>query len=501
MSNYLKMAKAALDAAESAEGEEFDKQMASYAKYMKLAQASKDLDSASVEDELPEEGSDPDVEESETPVAEKKTATKTARPPFAAKLGADKEPEGEEVTARARLEWAAKTLHVAKFGDQNAAFDQIGKELYGDVGGYYAASALKKADFRRYLKYGEGEGSKMAQMVVLSEKQIAEAVIEGVSIGEMKATMVEAQDTLGGYLVPEDFQQGEIISRLPSITVVRPRATVRQTTRDVYSVATRTGGNSQFIGNVRVYAVDESPTGSQSLTNATFGKVAIPINTLMANVPVSLNVLEDAGVDLASELAEEFALARAIQEDNWFLTGLGGAQPQGILQGNTTGGPSSPLSVVVESGSATTIPSGDVIKNIPYNLDFQYRQMNPVWVGSKSTRRVIATLKDSTGDYLWADRNQQLERGQIGKLEGYEFVESEILPSTTATNGVAYTSGVYPLVFGDMKGYRVVDRIGMSVTRYVDSTTAVQNQAIFVMRWRGGGQVTNGYQFVVLKLA
>jgi HK97 family phage major capsid protein len=49
-------------------------------------------------------------------------------------------------------------------------------------------------------------------------------------------------------------------------------------------------------------------------------------------------------------------------------------------------------------------------------------------------------------------------------------------------------------VFGDLTGYTIVDRIGMTVERYLDSATARQNLVYYVMRRRLGGQVTEPWR-------
>lgn len=424
---YLALAEAALDSED----------LAGHEKYLSLAKAADEQAKAVKSFTLP-------------------TSDPVRLPLLADDKGAIAKPED------AVKSWAYKQVYIKKYGTPAAEFDAIANELYGDAGGYYAVSAMKHADFRRYLRTGQGD-PRLARTLLLSQDQIAEAVIIGNTMGEIKATMVEATDTLGGYLVPEDYQQGEIISRLPGLTVVRPLATVRQTTRDAYSVAVRTGGDSRYVGNVRVTPVDESPTGTEANTNATFGKMTIPIHTLLADVSISRSVLEDAAVDLGSELAEEFGTARAIKEDEYYLIGSGVGVPTGILKNATTGGPSDANMITVVSGDAATLQGGDATKglvSVPYGLQAQYRQNGAVWIMNKATLATTRTLKDGMGRYLWADNNNLLAGGQSDKLLGYTVKESEALGNIAAN--------AYPIIFGDLKGYRIVDRVGMSIERYTD---------------------------------
>ncbi len=418
---------------------------------------------------------------------------KVLRLPFAP---SDDAPAGDDKD-RAVKNWAAKQMYIKRYGQPADAFDQIAHELYPDEGGYYQLSAMKHLDFNRFLKTGKFD-PRLERALVLSQDQIAEAVVLGNSVSEIKSTMIEATDTLGGYLVPEDYQLNEIISRLPGLTVMRPRATVRQTTRDAYAVAVRTGGNTQYIGNVRVTPVDETPSAaSVSATNATFGKITIPIHTMLANVPISRSALEDAAVDMGAELAQEFATARALQEDIWFLTGDGVGKPQGVLKDNTTGGPSDSNMITVNSGAAGSLTAAATsttgLMAVPYGLAGQYRQAGAVWVMNKAAVLASRQLTDSFGRPLWADNNNILAAGQPEKLLGYAVAESEAMGAISAGN--------YPIVFADFKGYRVVDRIGMSIERYLDSGTAGTDTVIYYMRWRGGGMPTNGWQFVSHKVS
>jgi HK97 family phage major capsid protein len=62
-------------------------------------------------------------------------------------------------------------------------------------------------------------------------------------------------------------------------------------------------------------------------------------------------------------------------------------------------------------------------------------------------------------------------------------------------------AGTYPLIFGDLKGYTIVDRVGMSIERYLDSATARQDMVAYLMRRRVGGKVMEPWRFAVQKVA
>lgn len=397
---------------------------------------------------------------------------------------------------------AVKTFFAQRYGDADAGMEQIARELYGRP--YAQAAWEKNVSFIKFLRAGAQDRD--SRTLLYSPGQIKSFLGLGMTIGEMKATQVEAQDVLGGFLVPEDMRD-RLVTRIQGLTVMRPLSTVVSTTRDRVTMPVATGGDDRYPGSVRAVWVDESPTGSQSETNATFGQVTIPVHTLMANTPVSKNLLEDSQGALAivGILEQQMASAFAIIEDEAFLTGNGVGKPMGILANATTGGPNTYAYGAVQevnSGGATSL-TPDAFKNLPYAIATQYRQAGAKWLMSRGTVRTIKTLKEAgtSGTYYWADRITQLQNGQPPKLEGYDIAESEVLGSPTTASGTTYTANVYPVLFVTQGAYTIIDRIGMDIMRYDDSTTGVQNAIRLVARRRVGGQVTLPWGIAAMKVS
>lgn len=296
-----------------------------------------------------------------------------------------------------------------------------------------------------------------------------------------------------------------MVTRIEGLTAMRKVATVISTTRDRVTMPVSTGGDDRYTGAVRVFKVDESPTGNEAATNATFGQVTIPVHTMMGHVAVSKNLLEDSqgALSILPYLNEQFATAFAIFEDQQYLVGNGVGGPQGVLRDSTTGGPYTYAygDVTTQNSGLATALQGDAFRNLPYAIATQYRMAGCSWIMSRGTVRVTKTLKAGDGTYLWADRNQQLQNGQPAKLEGYDILESEVLAAPTTSNGTTYTANVYPVLFVAKGAYAIVDRVGMSVDRYDDSTTAKANSIVLVARRRGGGQVINPWGIAAMKVS
>lgn len=278
------------------------------------------------------------------------------------------------------------------------------------------------------------------------------------------------------------------------------------TASDRVTMPVSDGGDDRYTGSVRVFKVDESPTSTQAATNALFSQTTVPIYTMMAHVAVSKNLIDDSrgAAAILPYLTNQFGVAYAVFEDEQFIVGNGVAGPQGILKDGTTGGPFSYSygAVTTQTSGLATAIQGDSIRNMPYALATQYRQAGCAWFMSRGSVRVTKTLKDGSGAYLWADRNQQLLNGQPSKLEGYDIKETEVLASPTATSGTTYTANVFPILFVAKGSYLIVDKAGgMDVQRYDDSTTAKANSIVLVLRRRVGGQVILPWGIAAMKVS
>ena len=379
-------------------------------------------------------------------------------------------------------------------------------DMYG--GNYRAVRYQKAADFTRWIRSGNYNPA-LKSLVVYTPEQIMLELAGGMSVADLKAaqkaTQVESQDTSGGYLVPEDFRDS-VVTRLQGLTQMRSVAETITTASDRVTMPVSDGGDDRYTGPVRVFKVDESPTSTQAATNALFSQTTVPVYTIMASVAVSKNLIDDSrgSAAILPYLNSQFSAAYSIFEDEQFIVGNGIAGPQGILKDATTGGPyvfSYGSIATAVSGAATSI-LGDAIRNTPYAIASQYRQAGCKWFMSRGSVRVMKTLKDGTGDYLWSDRNQQLQNGQPTKLEGYDIAETEVLASPSTNTSTTYTANVYPILFVAKGSYLIVDKAGgMDVQRYDDSTTAKANSIVLVMRRRVGGQVLLPWGIAAMKVS
>ena len=422
------------------------------------------------------------------PEAEIKTekAVDPVRLPFSEST--EEDPKEKEPVVKSGFD---KPSYVLRYGEEDNAVKAVLNDVYGND---YASMRSGQQDaFNKYVRAGDSaldrdEEVLLKTMIMLPE-QIRQDIHQEVGVSVIKATLQEALNDLGGYLVPEDYRV-QMVKRLMGATIIRPLARVVTTNRDAVEYPKLEGGNDRFTSAVRVTWVDEVPSDANvAETNPTFGMVRIPVHTVMARTDISRNMLEDSAFNVINEISTLFAEAAAIDEDVQFITGIGGGTPLGVL-GERAGAELVPVAGVetVDTGASSTMQADGLI-DLAYALPAQYRA-NAVMVASRTTHRDIRKLKDTQNRYIWEDNYQT---GQPATILGYPALESESIPAVAADS--------YPVIFGDFSGYLIADRIGMTIERVTDVTTVGRNKVALFMRRRLGGQVIDPWKFKAQKVS
>lgn len=390
-----------------------------------------------------------------------------------------------------------KSVYVLKYGNMGDAVKGVVTDMYG--GNYLEKRANQNRAFSKYLRYGNERLSAKEhdslQELIYTPDIVEQEVKAGYSVKEINSNKIDQQEAsleLGGVLTPVDYH-ADLIKRLMGMTFVRGRARVVTTARDSVEWPRLEGGNSLYTSAARVTWVGQeipsSATAAQ--TNVTFSSVKVPVHTVMARVDLSRNLLEDAALNVPALIAELLSESMAVDEDAQFLTGTGGATPEGVLGARATGNDASPVTGVgvTNSGAAAALTADGLI-DLVYSLDAQYLA-DAIMVGRKATFRDIRKLKSGVGDYLW---QSGLERGAPPQVLGYDYYMNENMPAIGAN--------AHSILFGSWsRGYLIVDRIGMTLERVTDVTTTGQNKVAMFARRRLGGQTVAPWSFVALKVA
>lgn len=296
--------------------------------------------------------------------------------------------------------------------------------------------------------------------------------IERISPDEVKALTVST-DANGGYLAPEEFGS-ELIKLLNEYSPIRSYARVVSISAPEIKYPRRVSGTA---------ATWVSETGDRTESGMTFEQITLTPFELATFTDVSNQLLEDNAYGLEGELLADYAESFGKTEGVAFIKGSGTGQPNGIM--TATG------IKEVKTGVAAAFPStnpADVIIGMYHAIATTHAQ-NGAWLMNRNTLSVIRQWKDGTGRYLVLD---PITAGGVMTLLGRPIVEMPDMDDIGA--------GKFPILFGDLSGYRIVDRVGLSTLRDPYSL-AGKGQVRFHARKRVGADLTHPDRFVKLKVA
>ncbi len=373
-----------------------------------------------------------------------------------------------------------KALYSMRFGDDNAVKTAVLTDLIGV--NYQQRIWDQTATFAKYLRGGESnldrDEYKMLKSQIFAFEDIAAMIQNGFDVKTIKTTMVEAQGTLGGFAVPTTMQSA-ILQRLPGMTAIRGggATVVNLTTGNSTEFMEVTGGNDRYVSGLR--GAWGSETQSPTEKNFTLGQKTVNADVYTYKVVMSQSLVEDAS-NLVSILQNLATTTLAVDEDDAFTIGDGVGKPQGLLPGSAN--LHSFTEVVTGSAAAVT---ADGIKALKRGIPIQYRG-TAIFLANSDTYGDIETLKDGNGQYLFPDLTD------TDRLLNRRAMESESMPDVAAN--------AFPILFGNMAGYAIVERSGMTVARYQDSNTGI-NTVQYHFRRRVGGRVIEPWQFCLQKCA
>lgn len=297
--------------------------------------------------------------------------------------------------------------------------------------------------------------------------------VERMAADEVKVLTV-ANDVSAGYLAPEQFGS-EILKGIVQFSPIRTFAKVISISASEIKYPRKTGSvAASWVGET-----DPRPRSEPS-----FDQMSITPFELATATDVSTQLLEDNAYNLEGELALDLAENFGKAEGSAFVVGTGVGQPKGILTasgiaevktGNANG-----------FGGASSAP--DVLIQAFHALPAAYAQ-NGVWLMNRLTLSELRKWKNSVGDYYLVD---PIAQGAPMTFLGRPIVEAVDMPNIAA--------GAVPVVFADLQGYRIVDRVGLTVMRDPYSL-ALGGQVRFHARRRVGGDVTHADRFIKVRVA
>jgi HK97 family phage major capsid protein len=320
-----------------------------------------------------------------------------------------------------------------------------------------------KSAFREYLRKGQN-GLKSASIKVLEE----------------------GLDTAGGFLVPPDILN-RLIAKEPAPRTVQAKVSRLTTGRDQLIIprVVYTADNI-YTSGMRVNWTGEVPAAATTsrVTDPVFGQASIPIFTAMMSLPLTNDMVEDSAYPIMQWITSKFEETIELLYENMILNGSGVSQPEGILTNANI------VANTVNSGSAAAL-TADGLVNLAFALPEQYDN-NATFVFNKTnTARQIALLKDGDGRYLWGaglqDSGLSVPNLRGRDLLGYPVALNAFMPNIGANT--------VPVVFGDLGGYYLVNRVGMSI-QVLRELYAETNQVLVLGRIRFGGLAVEDWKIL-----
>lgn len=366
--------------------------------------------------------------------------------------------------------------------DPNTLVTKALDELKATVDERLKAVETKAADLDKLTKRLDDVETKVARPAVKKGAEDEPAAIEKKSfdvylrngkdgLGEVeRKALTVSSDPGGGYLAPAEFST-EFIRDLVQFSPIRSIASVRSTGNPSVIYPRRTG-----ITNAAWRGETQAQTGSEPA----FGQLEVPVRELNTYVDVSNQLLQDSGASAEAEVRLALADDFGKKEGAAFVSGDGVLAPMGFMTDATI--------AYTANGHATNL-AADALITLMYALPALYRNRGS-WLMNGSTLATIRKLKDGQNNFLW---QPSFQAGQPETILGRPVVEAVDMPDVA--------SGAFPIIFGDFNtGYRIVDRIGLSVlvNPYLLATTGMTR---FHATRRVGGGVIAAAALRKLKMA
>lgn len=358
--------------------------------------------------------------------------------------------KGDELSAEDLAAWDKANKRAAELKDQAEAAQRTAQlkesfEAIDEAAQRSAADAARTPEerdnakahndaFAAYLRDGES-GLSAEHRSVLQAQTRAQGTTSG---------------SVGGYAVPEGFWA----------KVTETRKFYAMVSELAETITTNTGAalpwptNNDTSNTGRLLAENNQVTE----TALTFGQATLDAYTFSSDlVLVSLQLAQDAGIDLPSFVARKAGERLGRVENTYFTTGSGSSQPQGFITGATTG---------KTTAGATAITYNEIV-DLVHSVDVAYRS-NATFVMHDLILAYVRKIRDDSGGSglgrpIW---EPSVQVGVPDSLLGFPVKVNNFMASTVATTNKT-------IAFGDFRAALAVRRVngGQLMTlreRYAD---------------------------------
>lgn len=334
----------------------------------------------------------------------------------------------EESNQFDKMEAAQQELrsNIERFENlENLRKEMVAKEERAERGAA-AAKPEARAAFAKYLRHGAR---------ALSSEERALIEVRGTS------DQIEGTDSLGGYLVPEDFSNDLSVA-------LKFTGTVERVAR---VITTSNTGKLQYptVDDTAVAAAILAEAAGETVSDMTFGNVELDSYTYSSKiVKVSRQLMADSAFDLNAFLVDALGSRIARGTNAAFTTGDGSSKPNGIVTASAAG---------KTAASATAITAAELL-DLMYSVDAAYAN-NPT-AGFMCHQNVLAAIRKlgiaSANDFPIFTPGMGI--GENDMLFGKPiYVNNDMASSIATTNKT--------VLFGDFNQYAVRVNGGLEFLR------------------------------------
>lgn len=414
----------------------------------------------------------------------------------------------EAESLKNQIDMAQKAADMKAWGEQSAgstvkaSFDRMALPGEGEVPGVsadprtgemYAVPGAYKGIGEKTLAHLKSGAYKDAFSEYVRGKALKD---DGRAARAMKV-MNSGEWTAGEAWLPPDFR-AELVKKMATLTSVRPNASVYTTgTNEITFPQAVYTTDDKYTSGVRFtwQGAGAQTSGVTEATNPVSGQIKIPVHLATAKIVVQRAQVEDNSFDLLGYLSELGSEAFSLGEEDAFTNGDGNGKPRGFLKHPTAlisyDTVATYAGVVYQGGLVLSGDTDDIawsgIIGAESALPPQY-EAGAKWYANKKTYSNLRAVNAGTAtlpQWSLGDSWPNYANGYTPSLLGYGIQKNQFMPNP----GVAATTGPF-MALGDMKGYFIADRVGLSVevNPYILQD---YDQIMIYMRKRVGGDLVH----------
>jgi len=241
---------------------------------------------------------------------------------------------------------------------------------------------------------------------------------------------------------------------------------------DVGQRINTTSGEDITIPTLTAYSTATLKAAGSALAESepTYSSITLGAYKYGLLIPVSNELIADAGFDISAHLAEQAGNGLGYAVNAALTTGTGSSQPNGVVTAAGSG--------ITGGTGVTGAFTADNLIDLQYQLDGAARRLPGVaYMATGSSIGAMRKLKDDAGQYLY-----QVNVGQPDTFAGYSVIEN---PGMAAAG-----TGAKSVLFGHMPSYKVRVAGGVQVATSTDYAFNTDS-TVFRVLMRVDGDLTH----------